>query len=459
MRIILFGAGGFLSNVKERIDKLPNTEIIQIIDNNPAIVGKKVMNIMVSSIDDMDEDADYVVITSNFATEIAQQIAACGVPANKIKRFSEYEAIAKREDKKIYGNGETTGKESIAAITPVLEFNGACLAIIYLLEELRKTYGYSVTLVASREFDETVEFILAKGINIIIDPEIEYVKTDIHDAFDYYIVNTFLARKCLQYLNPKKTIWWLHESESSYQIEEAIWNDFENYNRKDLNVVCVSEKALDTFTKFYPSLSPNIIEYGIPDDFNLRQANLEEKTNRIVFAVIGFIAEIKGQDVLIDAISSLTDDYKKKCEVWIIGENDDNKYFDLLSGKIALDNVVFKGGMSHDELKRIYKNIDVVVSPSRQDSLPIVITEAFMNKKICIISDTIGTAKYVKDGKQALVFKSGDSKDLADKIRYVIDHYSSFGQMVDAGRKIYETYFSMEQVGKKFSNLIEKMGN
>lgn len=110
--------------------------------------------------------------------------------------------------------------------------------------------------------------------------------------------------------------------------------------------------------------------------------------------------------------------------------------------------------ITHEEMRQLYKKIDAVVCPSRQDSLPIVVAEAFMNHKIAIMSDSVGTSHYVENEKQAFIFPTGDDKSLSDILRYVIQNFEALDEMREAGRKIYDEVFSMNAFEKRIQEFI-----
>lgn len=461
MKIVLFGAGGFFQNCRERIEKLPNTEVIKIIDNNNRLIGSEVMGIEVSSVNDIVEPYDYVVITSNYAVEIEKQLLKIGIDKNKIKRFDEYESFINKDNKEIFiteGSRNNNGK-SVVAISPILEFNGAFIALVNLLEYLSMKLNFKTIIASPRKRENVVEYLVEKGIGVVVDSYIQYEKNPILEFADYYIVNTLLMRKCLKYLNPNQTIWWLHESEISYEIENSIWGDFQEEAYTSAKALCVSAKEQAVFKKFFPNNEPEIFEYGIFDEVN-NDVKIEAKRNKkIVFAIIGFIANIKGQDILIKAVNELPKEYIDKFELWIIGDNDDKNYMAEISKSVQTDNVKFYGSVSHDEMNKLYNDIDVVVSASRQDSLPIVVTEALTNSKICIISDAIGTVNYLKDGIDAFVFESENVADLADKMMYVIDNYNQAREIGRQGRNVFEKHFTINKAGERFLSIIEEMGS
>ena len=461
MKIVLFGAGGFLQNCRERIEKLPNTEVVKIIDNNNRLIGSDVMGIEVSSVNDLQEPYDYIVITSNYAVEIEKQLLEIGIDENKIKRFVEYESFINRDNKEVFTTGEcrNQNRKSVVAITPILEFNGAFIALVNLLEYLSKELNFKTTIAAPRKRDNVVDYLLGKGIEVIVDSYIEYENTPVIETCDYYIVNTLLMRKCLKYLDLGKTIWWLHETAISYEIENGIWGDFQDEVYTNARTYCVSAKERAVFEKYFPKNKAGIFEYGISDEAVDGEQVQPEANEKIVFAIIGFIANIKGQDILINAVNKLSKDYIDKFELWIIGDNDDKNYMAELSQSVHTDNVKFFGGVSHEEMKKLYKDIDVVVSSSRQDSLPIVVTEALTNSKICIISDAIGTVNYLKDGIDAFVFESENVADLADKMMYVIDNYNQAREIGRQGRNVFEKHFTINKAGERFLSIIEEMGS
>lgn len=461
MKIVLFGAGGFLQNCRERIEKLPNTEVIKIIDNNNRLIGSEVMGIRVSSVNDLQEPYDYIVITSNYAVEIEKQLLEIGIDENKIKRFVEYESLINKDNKELFttNDGRIHNGKSVVAISPILEFNGAFIALVDLMEYLSVELNYKTIIASPRKRDNVVEYLLEKGIGVIVDPYIEYERNPILEVEDYYIVNTLLMRKCLKYLNPNKTIWWLHESAISYEIEKGIWGDLQDEVYTNAKTYCVSAKERAVFEKYFPKNKAGIFEYGISDEAAYGEQVQPKANEKIVFAIIGFIANIKGQDILINAVNKLSKDYIDKFELWIIGDNDDKNYMAELSQSVHTENVKFFGGVSHEEMKKLYKDIDVVVSSSRQDSLPIVVTEALTNSKICIISDAIGTVNYLKDGIDAFVFESENVADLADKMMYVIDNYNQAREIGRQGRNVFEKHFTINKAGERFLSIIEEMGS
>ena len=72
-----------------------------------------------------------------------------------------------------------------------------------------------------------------------------------------------------------------------------------------------------------------------------------------------------------------------------------------------------------------------------------------------VVSDTSGVRDYVEQGKTALVYKVGDAMDLADKIRWAMEHPDERRAI---GRRAYETVrreFDAETFSRRIYDLIK----
>lgn len=462
MKIVLYGAGGYLSDRIEQVENLPDTEIVGITDTSESVHGKKILGHIVVPFSKVYAAYDYIVITSSHASCIEDELISQNVQRVKIKRLKEYMSIVGGGfyKRKVLMHNSTLNIHSVAAITPILEYNGACLAIIYMLEELHKNHGYKTMIVSSQYKDEIVDYIYEKGIDILVDPQIEFngdkVLYKIAVNYDYVIVNTLLMRKCLNYLNPLNTIWWIHESLAFYCEEQCLWNDFSEERYSLFHTFCVSSIGQKVFSTFFPGISSDILEYGIPDTYS----QLEKKyQGKIIFAVIGFINEIKGQDILIKAFDNMGERYKSKCELWCIGEFKDDDIEKLIQERTAEvnSNIVIKGALPHGTLEEIYNEIDVIVAPSREDTVSIAITEGLMNKKMCVVSDAAGISNYLNNSENAFIFKSEDVDALTEILCYIIDNFSSLYNVAELGRKIYEDNFLIDKVGRRIEKIFKSL--
>jgi exopolysaccharide biosynthesis WecB/TagA/CpsF family protein len=86
--------------------------------------------------------------------------------------------------------------------------------------------------------------------------------------------------------------------------------------------------------------------------------------------------------------------------------------------RLALENVEFTGYLDHNQVLEAIKNSSFLILPSQcYEAFPMVIAEAYACGVPVIAANHGATAELVEDGRTGLLFKPGDSSDLAAKIR------------------------------------------
>jgi len=143
-----------------------------------------------------------------------------------------------------------------------------------------------------------------------------------------------------------------------------------------------------------------------------------EKGDHIRFGFIGNLSPHKGTHVLINAFKSLN---SKAASLLIFGTGE-KAYQEKLVEMSRGANVMFMGAFQAIELGRVFKQIDVLVTPSIcYENYPFVISEAFASLVPVIASNLGGMAERIQDNINGYLFKAGDPCDLATKLRQVIN--------------------------------------
>jgi len=176
--------------------------------------------------------------------------------------------------------------------------------------------------------------------------------------------------------------------------------------------------------------------------------------NNIMISCIGRFQYIKGQDLLIDALASLSKEINSKITLRFIGDVNGNNIEDykykesvLLKAKAASSvnlEILFEG-FANDVSKYI-KNSDFIVIPSRYESFSMVAIESLGCGKPVVAPNIGGPVDIVKSKKVGLLFEPGDKEDLKRKIKDAIYNFFIFDS--EACRNVAKEFSVVNQAEK-----------
>lgn len=463
MRVVIYGVGKLYKNRSDEIAELfADDVVVAFLDNKfktdmeiegiPARNPRCVNSILF----------DRIVIVSVHVEEIYSLLLKYGVDKRKICTWKEYRAektgsVIDKYDATTSGDGKM-----VLIVASPIRYDGGSMAVVYAALALRAR-NYCVWVSAEYIEIELKEKLLSAGINLAICKDIPYTGENFKNwvkLFSIVIVNVFPNIHSAYELGKiKPLVWWIHESDVYGKIYQKTFSTFPWYREgvsiDTVNVVAVSDKAKNNFQRYYPKIGVRIMPYGLPDE----SGDNEAENETMIFAIIGNVSYLKGQDIFIQAAIKAMADKGTKAEFWIIG-NQANEYAEaLLTEAERFDFIKVKGEINRVEMVKYISRIDVIVSSSREDSLPIVVVEGMMNSKACIMSDVIGSVKYVTNYKNGIIFESQNIDDLADKMRWCIGNRDEVKKIGKEARKTYTSEFSMEKFADRLEKEIEHAEN
>jgi glycosyltransferase involved in cell wall biosynthesis len=108
-------------------------------------------------------------------------------------------------------------------------------------------------------------------------------------------------------------------------------------------------------------------------------------------------------------------------------------------------DVVLLGRRPRDQVLTLMKKARLLVSPSASyETFGLVVVEAFACG-VPVVASRIGAmAEIVEDGRTGLLFTPGDPDDLAEKVRWAIDHPDVMDRMGKHARGLYEEKYTAE---------------
>lgn len=461
MKYLIFGTGDYYERYKKWFRR---EEIVALIDNSPKKVNTTIDGVKVMSPEQgVELSYDVIVILSFYVKSMRKQLLDLGVPEEKIYHFYDLHRLVKCKDfaypVEYYGDAKKLLKESdrkkpIILMSQDLTLGGPAIALFHVAVALKK-WGYTVVY-ASMLDGPLREKLQASDIAVVVDVnlqlatmrEVQWMENAsllFCSTINYYVFLSELNRNI-------PIIWWLHDSEFFYDgVDKNVLRsiDFER-----VRVVSVGKVPRNAICRIVPELQVGQLLYGVDDVASLHDSmSVEEK---VIFTTIGYIEERKGQDILIDAIRNLPKPIKGQCEFWLVGQDTS-----LLAQRIKRDaqsipEVVFKGTVDREEIKRILSETDVLICPSREDPMPTVAAEAMRQSTMCLVSDATGTSEYIHHKEDGLVFENENVSQLALDIAWCVENKNALREMGKNARSIYENVFSVEVFERRLMEVIEE---
>ncbi len=261
-----------------------------------------------------------------------------------------------------------------------------------------------------------------------------------------------LHRLIEHYLDSPYTIyWWLHEGSITFS---ACGTYLPPKLTPNIRVI-TSCRYVEAYLKTY-HMEKNLygcLNYLFED---VGKKELPQKQEILYFACVGTIDQRKGQDLLVEAIQELPFSYLIQTDFTFIGAKNDKEIarrVEALSRHYR--NVHICPVMSRKELIDKYRQVDVVVAPSRDDPMPVVLTENMCLGNIVLCSTHTGTADYIEDGVGGFVFESDNAEALKEKIMQIADSKEVLHPIRERSRSIYEYNFSRRVFEKKIMDLFD----
>lgn len=226
----------------------------------------------------------------------------------------------------------------------------------------------------------------------------------------------------------KKKIVFTEHSTSNRRLQNKMFKPLEELIYKQYsNVICITNKVKDVLLT---SLSIDckkliVIENGVNISKVVSSIGYEKesygyKSEDVVLIMVAGFRREKDQDTVIDALNLLPEHYK----LILIGDGERKEVVEKLVEKLNLKSRVSFLGIRTDVYSLI-KMCDIAILSSHWEGFGLVAVEAMASGIPLIASNVEGLAQVVKNG--GLLFESGNSKDLVEKIIFLEDEilYSS----------------------------------
>lgn len=343
-------------------------------------------------------------------------------------------------------------KKSILLISHELSSTGAPKALFELANFLIQL-EYNVVLLSFQDGPMKKSF-KNIGIPVFCLNERKILKhLYLFNFFDLIICNTILCYKIINRTNKKNILWWIHEAiffsdlleKSSSKVRYELIKALNSCS----NIYCVSEYS-KSFFKHYNS-NIEVLPPFVEDRYHLvEHLPVIKNNNHIKIVYVGEIIPIKGQDILLSYISSLSLDVQKKIEITFIGRIPNEEFKNNLNIINSNVKIVFTSELYSDDVLKYIWDSDVFILLSRGDSFSIAVAEAMMLNKRIIISENVGIKDIVEQAHCGYIIK--DSNDFVKKFNTVINNPE---KILNSSRDAFLKFFSIKAYSCKVYEILK----
>ena len=214
---------------------------------------------------------------------------------------------------------------------------------------------------------------------------------------------------------------------------------------KTNKIIAVSETAKKFIEKIVPGVPVTVVPNGVDTEIFTPYGSKdlkEELEDSFIILYVGRLVPRKGIRILLDSMPYIL---KKipEAKLVIVGEgillNELKERAKVLEIE---EHVIFRGGVSQNNLPDIYRSSDIVVIPSIYgESFGIVAIEAMACGKPVIASPVGGLQEIIIDGINGLLLKSVNITEIVEKIYYLYVNKELYKEIsLNALKIVYEKY-------------------
>jgi len=443
LKIIIWGTGNYYNIYKNRFE---DHDVIALVDSSYEKQGSIIDDRIVIGPEKIQEyEYDFIVILIAQYEDVKIQLKQYGIPEAKIifpiseGHFNKFRRVKKFQNQK---------NADILLFSHAMDRRGAPLMLLEMAKILkRNNIDFEV---AARGCGDIGKDYFEENISVLEFDDFNFSEDEIKKYFGHYkllIINTLALSELVDALSvlDVEIVWWLHEEWSAYDILQPKKNL--NLKNKRLHVYGVGNRAIQAFKDYYGQKEKiENLQWGIP----YRPVERIKKNEKAIFAIIGPVCSIKGQDFILRAVEEDNEKLYSNLEIWLIGainENDIEQYkkFDCFR--------IF-GEMTYDKLMNLHKKIDVIFSSSRNDTMPVALVEGLMNKEVCLTSSGTGVSDYIEQYKNGVVYESENVKDLNMQIKWILNHKELWDDIGENAFELYKDKYSMEHFEESLMQLV-----
>jgi len=174
---------------------------------------------------------------------------------------------------------------------------------------------------------------------------------------------------------------------------------------------------------------------------------------QFMVGLVGRLSQEKGVDIFLRAVPRVLKEMPGVRFV-VVGDGPDREKLEALIDELQIGGSVSLLGQ-RDDMPSVYASLDVMVSASRQEGLPIAILEGMASRR-ALVATAVGAVPTVVDNRTGVLLSAGDEAALAAAIVGLLREPERREQLGTAARRLIEDEFSAERMTAEYLNVYEE---
>jgi len=249
----------------------------------------------------------------------------------------------------------------------------------------------------------------------------------------------------------------------------SLWKGFQEKKsfKKADGFIAVSEYVKLYTSKFLSYNNKPIKVLMSPINLDIFKPNPEVKVEPDTILFAGTVCEKKGVGQLIKAMPKVLKDYPE-ANLFVYGRDwyfkDGSSYINYLKNDVIpklkgiSKHIHFMGAVPINDLTNKYASAEVCVFPSLMETQGLVAPEAMAVQKLVVFSEYGPGKETIEHEKTGLLCNPYDENDIADKIKWALEHKNETNEIAKKAREHVLSNFNRDNIlneNIKFYNKIK----
>jgi len=283
---------------------------------------------------------------------------------------------------------------------------------------------------------------------------LKYLRRERPRLLNLHLYSSLLPVALMSRLLGIRTVATLHMPPSAWGLRHRLY--WRLAMRLSDKVIGVSRRVVEEISvrNRYPRPLPG----GVANGFFDCERKPRESGGRFHIAAIGRLAVEKDWPTLIEAVSQLPADKRKRVVVDFYGSGPLQAELDALAQRFSVE-VVFHGHVDRPALVNVLAQADLAVLPSRFEGLGLSALECMAAGVPTVTADFAAASEFIEHGVTGHMFPAGDAPALAQWIDWHIENPAASEAMARLGREFVRQHFSGEVTCLPYLEIFKKAVN